>query len=175
VAAATACAPEVAPPTPQQQVDQLIAFVQAVRGHAFVTKPVVEFVPDATFQQHVLASIDSAEPALDKDEVAFKALGWMPTTDDLFEKYQIAFSGTVVGFYDPATKVLEVRGNELTPYRREVVAHELTHALDDQLFDLNISKGDGVLSEPQLAFLVGVEGDAVRTHQAYVATMSPIE
>jgi len=172
---ATGCAPDVAPPTAQQQVDQLIAFVESVRGHSFVTKPVVEFVPDATFQQHVLASIDGAGPALEVDEVAFKALGWMDPADDLFEKYKIAFSGTVVGFYDPATKVLEVRGSELTPYRREVVAHELTHALDDQLFDLNVSKGDGVLSEQQLAFLVGVEGDAVRTQQAYVATMSVVE
>ncbi|MFN8051437.1 MAG: hypothetical protein U0Q22_08380 [Acidimicrobiales bacterium] len=171
----TACAPDVGPLTPQQQVDQIIAFVESVRGHSFVTRPDVEFVPDSIFQQHVLASIVTAEPSLDVDEVAFKALGWMPPGDDLFAKYQIAFSGTVVGFYDPATKVLEVRGSELTPYRREVVAHELTHALDDQLHDLNISKGDGVLSEAQLAFLVGVEGDAVRTQQAYVATMSPLD
>ena len=175
IAAMSACAPDIASLTPQQQVDQLIAFVEAVRGHSFITRPDVEFVPDATFQQHVLASIDGAGPALHVDEVAFKALGWMDPADDLFEKYKIAFSGTVVGFYDPATKVLEVRGNQLTPYRREVVAHELTHALDDQLFDLNVSKGDGVLSEQQLAFLVGVEGDAVRTQQAYVATLSPIE
>jgi hypothetical protein len=172
---AAACAPDAGTLTPQQQVDQIIAFVESVRGHAFVTEPVVQFIPDATFQQHVLDSIATAGPALETDEVAFKALGWMPPGDDLFEKYKIAFSGTVVGFYDPVTKVLEVRGNELTPYRREVVAHELTHALDDQLFDLNVSKGDGVISEPQISFLIGVEGDAVRTQQAYVATMSPAE
>jgi len=169
------CAPDIGSLTPQQQVDQLIAFVEASRGHQFVVRPDVEFVPDATFQQHVLDSIDAAGPALDVDEVAFKALGWMDPADDLFEKYRIAFGGTVVGFYDPASKVLEVRGDTLTPYRREVVVHELTHALDDQLFDLNESMGDGVLDERQLAFLVAVEGDAVRTQQAYVATMSPIE
>lgn len=175
VAAGAGCAPDIGTLTPQQQVDQLIAFVESARGHQFVTRPDVEFVPDAVFQQHVLDSIEGAEAALDVDEVAFKALGWMPTTDDLFDKYKIAFSGTVVGFYDPASKVLEVRGDQLTPYRREVVVHELTHALDDQLFDLNESMGDGVLSEQQLAFLVGVEGDAVRTQQAYVATMTPLE
>ena len=171
---AGACVP-VAPPTPQQQVDQIVAFVEAVRGHHFVTPPVVQFVPDALFQQHVLDSVVAVEPALDVDEVAFKALGWMDPADSLYDKYRIAFGSAVVGFYDPATKVLEVRGSELTPYRREVVAHELTHALDDQLFDLNESKGDGVLSEPQLSFLVAVEGDAVRTQQAYVANMSPLE
>lgn len=174
--AAAGCAPDVPPPTREQQVDQLIAFVEAVRGHRFVTRPQVDFVPDAEFRQHVLDAIEATEPALDVDEVAFKALGWMPPTDDLFEKYKIAFGGTVVGFYDPATKVLEVRGDELTPYRREVVVHELTHALDDQLFDLNVTMGDGVLSEQQLAFLVGVEGDAVNVQRSYVANvMTPIE
>lgn len=165
-----ACAPDISTQTPQQQVDQLISFVEATRGHQFVTRPDVQFVPDATFQQHVVASLDAAQAGLAVDEVAFKALGWMPGSDDLFDKYKIAFANGVVGFYDPATKVLEVRGNTLTAYRREVVVHELTHALDDQLFDLNVSMGDGVLDEKQIAFLVAVEGDAVRTQQAWSAS-----
>lgn len=175
VAFGAACAPQPPPLTPQQQVDQIIEFVEASRGHEFVVRPDVEFVPDAEFQQHVLDAVAAAEPGLDVDEVAFKALGWMAPDDDLFEKYRVAFGSAVVGFYDPVSKVLEVRGDELTPYRREVVAHELTHALDDQLFDLNESFGDGVLAERQQAFLVAVEGDAVFTQRAYAATMSPAE
>ena len=133
ITAGAACAPPV-PLTRDQEVDRIIAFVESARGHAFVTRPDVEFVPDATFQQHVLDSVVAARPGLDRDEVAFQALGWMPLTDDLYDKYRTAFRNGVVGFYDPATKVLEVRGSELTPYRKEVVAHELTHALDDQLW-----------------------------------------
>ena len=75
VAAGAGCAPDIGTLTPQQQVDQLIAFVESARGHQFVTRPDVEFVPDAVFQQHVLDSIEGAEAALDVDEVAFKALG----------------------------------------------------------------------------------------------------
>ena len=119
VVVAAGCVPPE--PTPQQQVDQLIAFVERVRGHEFVERPHVEFVPDAVFRQHVLDAVAAAEPGLDVDEVAFHALRWLAPGDDLFEKYQIAFGNGVVGFYDPATKVLEVRGSDLTPYRREVV------------------------------------------------------
>ena len=175
VALLGACAPAIGTLTPQQQVDQLVAFVERTRGHKFPTKPVVEFIPDATFQQHVLDSLSAVQPGLDKDEVAFQALGWMPTTDDLYAKYRVAFGTSVVGFYDPVTKVLEVRGSQLTAYRREVVVHELTHALDDQLFDLNESYGDGVLSEQQLSFLVAVEGDAVRSQQAWSKQASPAD
>ncbi|MGB6058079.1 MAG: hypothetical protein WBF71_07420 [Microthrixaceae bacterium] len=169
------CAPLPPAPTRDDQVEQLVAFVEAHRGHQFVTRPVVEFVPDAEFRQHVLDSLQAAEPELDVDEVAFKALGWMSPHDSLFDKYKIAFGNAVVGFYDPESKVLEVRGDELTPYRREVVVHELTHALDDQIFDLSPSKGPGVLSEEQLAYLVAVEGDAADIQRAFVASSSPLD
>jgi hypothetical protein len=119
--------------------------------------------------------VASAEPAVDQAEVAFKALGWLGPTGNLFHEYQVAFSGGVVGFYDPTTKVLDVRGTDITPYRREVMAHELTHALDDQLFGLNQDFHDGLLGEKTFASLIAIEGDAVRTQQAYEATLTPLE
>lgn len=169
------CAPSPEPPTREQVVAELIAFVEHARGHAFITPPEVRFVPEDEFRSHVLAGIAAAEPELAVDEVAFKALGWLAPDGDLFHAYRTAFGNAVVGFYDPATKVLEVRGDELTPYRREVVVHELTHALDDQLFDLDSARGPGILSEQQLAYLVAVEGDAAHVQRAYVASLSAIE
>jgi hypothetical protein len=174
VAMTTACTPSP-PLTNQQQVDQIVAFVEATRGHQFVTPPVVQFASEADFKAAILAQITAAEPQVDLDEATFKALGWLAPSGDLYTEYQKTLAGGAVGFYDPATKVLLVRGTDMTPYRREVIAHELTHALDDQLFDLNVSVGSGLLSDDGEAFLVGVEGDAVRTQQAYVATMSPLE
>src|SRR6478735_8388582 len=104
--------------TPVQQVDQIMRFVERSRGHDFVTDPVVDFLPDAAFRAEVLASLAAAKPAVDRAEPAFHALGWLATGDDLYAKYQIAFGGAVVGFYDPITKVLVVRGTAMTPYRR---------------------------------------------------------
>lgn len=172
---AAGCAVPPQPPTRDQQVDELIRFVEAKRGHSFVTRPVVTFVPDAEFREHVLEAIESAEPELAVDEVAFKALGWIPPDGDLFESYRIAFGGAVVGFYDPESKVLEVRGSDLTPYRREVVVHELTHALDDQIFGLDQVKGPGVLHEAQFSYLIAVEGDAAHVQRRYVRSMNPFD
>lgn len=171
---AVGCTP---PPTltPQEQVDQIISFVEAVRGHQFVTHPVVTFESDAQFVQDVLDNVAAAKPSVDAAEPTFKALGWLAPGDNLYAKYQIAFGGAVVGFYDPVSKVLKVRGTNLTPYRREVIAHELTHALDDQLFALDDDFGDGLLGERTFSSLVAIEGDAVRTQQAYYNSMNAIE
>lgn len=172
---AASCAAPPQPLTRDQQVDELISFVEAKRGHKFVTPPTVTFVPDAEFRMHVLDAVEAAAPELAIDEVAFKALGWMSPSADLFELYRVAFGGSVVGFYDPDSKVLEVRGSDLTPYRREVVVHELTHALDDQLFGLDEAKGPGVLDEAQLSYLIAVEGDAAHVQRKYVRTMNPFD
>ena len=174
IAVAAACTPSPTL-TVQQQVDQIVAFVEQTRGHHFLTPPVVQFAAEADFRAAILAQIVDAEPGVGLDDTTFKALGWMSNTDDLYTEYQKTLGSGVVGFYDPATKVLLVRGTDLTPYRKEVIAHELTHALDDQLFALNVSVGSGLLSDEGEGFLVGVEGDAVRTQQAFVATLSPLE
>lgn len=175
VLTAAGCVPPAPTLTPQQEVAQIVEFVEQARGHQFVTTPTVDFLSDAAFRAEVLANVASAEPAVDDAEVAFTALGWIAPGTDLFAKYQIAFGGGVVGFYDPSSKVLKVRGTDLTPYRREVIAHELTHALDDQIHDLgDLEEGD-LLDEQNFAALVAVEGSASLVQQRYVAAMSPLD
>ena len=162
-------------PTPEQQVDQIASFVEAARGHTFTTRPAVEFLSDAAFRADVLANLDASATDVEADDVAFTALGWIAPDQDLFELYKIAFGGGVVGFYDPTTKVLEVRGTDLTPYRREVIAHELTHALDDQVLGLSGLTSTGLVDEHYLAALVAVEGSASKVQQRYVDSMSDLE
>lgn len=173
--AAAACAPIAPPLTAEQEVAQIVRFVEVARGHEFLTTPDVEFLSDAAFRAEVLASVTAAEADVDRAQVAFTALGWISPGTDLYEKYRIAFGGGVVGFYDPVTKVLKVRGTTLTPYRREVIAHELTHALDDQIFDLNDITPGSLLDEQYFSALVAIEGSASLVQQRYVASMSPLD
>jgi hypothetical protein len=69
-----------------------------------------------------------------------------------------------LGFYDGQRIV--VRGTELTPYVQGTVVHELTHALDDQHFDI-VNVDPTSSQESQLAHTMLVEGDAVRIEWAY--------
>ncbi|NLA35443.1 MAG: hypothetical protein GX868_07115 [Actinobacteria bacterium] len=154
----------------------MISFVEQQRQLPFLSPPVVTFVDEAEFIARVEAMVDDSAAALDLDEAAFKALGWMNPDDSLAAKYRVAFGSGVMGFYDPLTGELAVRGQELTAYRTEVVVHELVHALDDQHFVLD--EGDnadaGLIDSARLGFLVGVEGDAAAAQNAWGQYRGPV-
>ena len=76
----------------------------------------------------------------------------------------------MVGFYDTLSHRLVYSGTtHPSPYQRYVLSHELTHALDDQRFDL--SREDALAyrcaDEPLAASIALAEGDAVYTSGAW--------
>ena len=79
----------------------------------------------------------------------------------------------VLGVYQPATKHVYVRGTALTPDVRVTLAHELTHALQDQEVDL--AGLERLQGEAGSAARATIEGDAVVNEQAYAATLSPAD
>ncbi|MEY2447581.1 MAG: hypothetical protein QOH79_1057, partial [Acidimicrobiaceae bacterium] len=93
----------------------------------------------------------------------------------LVKEEESLLSVAVAGFDDPETKRLVVRATTTTPFVREVIAHELTHALDDQWFDLNRPQLDNTDDESGFGFSGLVEGNARRIEEAYVASMTPAE
>ncbi|GAC1414810.1 MAG: Hvo_1808 family surface protein [Actinomycetota bacterium] len=100
-----------------------------------------------------------------------KTLGLLAPTDDLFDILLKVNTEQIGGYYDNKTKKLVVGGSadNLTPYQRVLTAHELTHALTDQYYDLGrldqLSKAGK--DDEQTAFLSLVEGDATLTMALY--------
>jgi hypothetical protein len=78
----------------------------------------------------------------------------------------------VLGFYDPETNDLVVRAGGVTPYARTVIVHELTHALDDQYFELSRPQYDDAKDEIGFGLSAVAEGNARRVENAYRATLS---
>ncbi|MEY2459455.1 MAG: hypothetical protein QOG30_1285, partial [Acidimicrobiaceae bacterium] len=60
---------------------------------------------------------------------------------------------------------------ETTPFVREILAHELTHALDDQWFDLNRPQLDTADDESAFGLSALAEGNARRIEDAYLASL----
>jgi hypothetical protein len=115
--------------------------VEGVRGLTYLDPVAVDQIDDAEMDRRLRRSFaDSYPEALyDRRTVAWRTLGAIPAGADLHEALQAFLTGAVVGFYDPATGELVFLGSgeELGITERLVLAHELTHAIDDQHFDLS--------------------------------------
>src|SRR5947209_4537765 len=96
---------------------------------------------------------------------AWTTIGAIPRGTDLY-KASVDFSASqVIGFYDPETHRLVFIGSSApTAFQRFTLSHELTHALDDQRFDLtHLDKLQMCHDDEQGAYISLAEGDAVVT------------
>jgi len=168
--------PAKQPPATKAQLEHSVAqisrFVERERGLRF-KKPVrVQLLGEGAFQRRLLVDFDKDAAENRKDEVMLKGLGLVPPGDDMVGALRSLLGAGVVGFYDPETKALVVRGAALTPYVRTTIAHELTHALDDQWFDLDRPQYDHAADEVSFGFSALAEGDARRVEDAYRSSLS---
>jgi hypothetical protein len=152
-------------------VHQLQAYVERARGLAFKAPVQVEILKDDAFRAAYLAGTPADAVDLRGREATLRALGLLPNDVDLAEE-ESRIVDSVLGFYDPSTKELYVRGAGTTPYVRYVLMHELTHALQDQNFDLTRGAPD---NDADLARAAVIEGDAERTQRSYLSTLTSLE
>jgi hypothetical protein len=156
-------------------VDDISAFVAGERGLAFREPVQVELAGEGDFQARLLEDFDEEAEELREDEALLKALGMVDPPVDLVASMRALLGGGVVGFYDPETHELVVRGTALTPYVRTTIAHELTHALDDQHFDLDRPEYDDADDEISFGFSALAEGNARRVEDAYLDSLGAAE
>ena len=157
------------------EVRELQAFVEAERGLEFRQDVTVEVLDDAAFEERLLAEVDAEAEDIELQQRLLSALGLIePGTDLLAAQRQLLGEG-VLGWYDPETDELVVRGAALTPFTRQTIVHELVHALDDQWFELDRPEYEDRTDEVATGLTAVLEGDATRVEDAWVATLSPEE
>jgi hypothetical protein len=152
-------------------VAELEAFVESARGLRFLEPVQVSVLSDAAFRRKLAGGdpLSKADAAVQAG--VLRALGLLGQGEDLGDATGLD-PETVAGFYDTDTKELVVRGGRLSPFVRQVLVHELTHALDDQHFGLDRQTAD---DDAALALDALVEGDAVLLEERYVASLSAAE
>ena len=153
----------------QSVVPSLQAFVERERGLAFKEPVDVTLLDDDAFEARLGEDEDEDLEELRDAEAVLRAMGLLDEGTDLVETVREVTAASVLGFYDPTTDELVVRGAAPTPYVRVVLVHELLHALEDQHFDLDRSDlGD----EAFLGFQALAEGSAVRIEERYRDSLS---
>lgn len=152
------------------RVADIAQFVQNERGVLFEHPVHVDFLPDEEFTADVTASeedlTDEDRASLEQAEALFRALGLAQGDVDLFEDQNQLSGEGIAAYYDPEDERIRVRGTDLTPDLRVTLAHELTHALQDQFIDLDEVE-DGLEDGAASRFRAVVEGDATNVANAY--------
>ena len=162
--------PSIAPsPSIASVLPELAAFVERARGLQFKDDVKITVLSPPLFEEE-LKQLAADPEGVARAEAVLTVLGLLPPDADLAALLAASDQRTV-GFYDPAGKEL-VTGNEITPFVRRVLVHELTHALDDQHFGIDREiAGD----EAGAAFEALVEGSAIRVEQLYVDSLPAAE
>lgn len=176
-------APEPVDAIDQAELDAVVADLQAVveqeRGLVFREGIDIELLDDETYIERSRADFeeDLAEDPEDltNSAAALGALGLWPEGVDPVEVLGEYLSVGSLGYYDPETGEMVVRGAADTPNLRITLVHELTHALDDQHFDLDRPELDDRPDEAGFAFSALVEGNASRVEAAYTASLTDEE
>jgi hypothetical protein len=170
------------PSTWDARVQKYVDFVEKKRDLEFKHPVYVDFLPEEEFTKQVTADRDELsdddEEELEQFTGMFRALGLIEGEVDLFDESNELQGKGIIGFYSYKDERIRVRGTELTPYVENVLVHELTHALQDQNFDLGkrfeeLDKADDANSSAAAqGFRALVEGDGRRIEEKWRASLS---
>ena len=138
----------------------------------------------------------SLEEAADDVQV-LAAFGLLNPDFDLYGFYRELYSEQVAGYYDPETKEMYVvKGTGFKGTERMTYAHEFTHALQDQVYDLReglhfndedceenaeycaavsaLIEGDAVITEETWLVRYGTKQDRQQIQDFYGSYQSPV-
>jgi hypothetical protein len=144
------------------RVADAVPQIERATGLKFKTPPKVDVRTRAQVREFLVAKFNESTPAeqLRGEERAYKLFGLLPDTLDLRRFLLELLTEQIVGYYDPATKVLYVVEGAPDDLTGVTITHELIHALQDQYLNLDsIQKATGN-SDRQLAAQAVLEGQA---------------
>ena len=157
------------------RVREYVRFVERDRDLKFEHPVAVAFLDDAAF----VKALDAGDEPTNQDRIdaehdaaQLRAVGMIGPGVDLIGAQGGIDDTTTTGFYDPDTKKLSVRGDDLTDTDVKLtIVHELTHALQDQHFDLNRLDREVRDSGQSFAEDALIEGDATTVENDYFFTL----
>ncbi|MDH3689037.1 MAG: hypothetical protein OEU36_06100 [Gammaproteobacteria bacterium] len=156
----------------EQKVERISSKVAELRNLQFKHPVSASIQTQDEFVHFARREIESTYglEALHAMSQAYQLLGLLDPGVDLLSAYLNAMRGLIGGFYSSQGRTLYVMsGFEHGGMTDVILAHELTHALDDQHFDLERMRQQVLThSDREFAFSSAVEGSAMVVMNSYV-------
>ena len=153
-------------------VKAVLPALQRIRGITFKDDVPVTVIDDARARAYALARFRKMTPdaKIRADETVYRLLGLVPKDLDVLKSLLDVLEEQAGGFYDPTTKsfyLLDDMPKDMTPL---LAAHEMTHALEDQRYDIDARLAK-VADDDDATFALSAlaEGSASAAAAVYVA------
>ena len=167
-----------APKTPLTQAEAeasvaaVLPDIQSIRGLEFKAKVPVTVIDDGKAREYALARFRRMTPEakIRSDETAFRLLGLVPADLDVLKTLLDVLEEQAGGYYDPATKSFYLLDDMPKEATGLLAAHEMTHALEDQRYDLDLRLAKLIDNDDaSFALSAVIEGSATAAAAVYVA------
>ena len=177
--APAAPAPGVMPADLIKMTDEVAKDVETLRGWKFKAPVKKALVTDKEARAWMEKQVDQQLPRekSDRGQAMLRMVGLVPPDCDVRKTLLDLLQGQVEGFYDPDTQTLSLvqrdGAKRIAFVERIMLAHELTHALDDQCADLAgfVKKYVAGDVDATLAADSVIEGSATFLVMRYVTTV----
>jgi hypothetical protein len=157
-------------PPPGIDVERVARRLERVRKLEFKRLPPLRYVTSAEARAEGLALLDEEYPPRRRaaDEELLTLLGLLPEGADIRELAGEVFGEEVAGYYDENKQRMTLVGEDAGGSEGEItLAHEFTHALEDQHFDLDLD--EGAFDDERTAHGALIEGTATVAMLDYAA------
>ncbi len=152
-----------APPPLDGMVDSLQPYVEGATRLRFKERPKYGWRTEAEIRRYIDRSVsERLGPArLGDIALAYHLLGLLPDTASFRRGLSSLYVAQLRGLYDPKTDTLYCRVGLSAAQLREVLTHELVHALQAQHTDLATLLEPGMENDARFAARATVEGQAM--------------
>jgi hypothetical protein len=156
-------------------VREMSATVEQLRHLKFKTPVAVEVIDGSTARKDFAANIDDAErEQARRTRDAWAHLGLVPQQMDLVDAQLDTAEHDVLGYYQAGSRTFRLLSHVPELEVRSVMAHELTHALEDQYYDLEAVQKRATNEDQAVAIRAVVEGSAMVTTLAILTRQGGI-
>jgi len=171
---------EKAPPDLNAMADEVVRDVETQRGWKFKEPVKRQLVTSQEARVWMQKEIERQVPAAKilTSQAFLRTVGLVPPDCDLKKTFLDILEGQIGGYYDTTTRTLSMvkpEGGRRMPdlIERTMLAHELTHALDDQYVDLTKLTDEHIDRSEDQDLVAGsvIEGSATSLMTAYVVQL----
>ena len=154
----------------QALVREISASVEQIRGLRFKTPVAMRVIDGATARESFTAKREpGAEERTRQVQAAYIQLGLVPRGTDLNKGFAEFAEKEVAGYYEHGSKTFFLLDHTAPDEVRGVIAHELTHALEDQNYDLDSVSSRAETADEATAETALIEGSAMVVMFAFLS------